>query len=90
MLKLHPQILKKNGRSEFVVLSYSEYQAIRQALEDAGDVLALRAARSADDGSRRGLTIDDVRKEMGLTVKRKLRGKTGGRKPVKRRRLVQR
>ncbi len=31
MLKLHPEILKKNGKNEFVVLPYEEFLALHSA-----------------------------------------------------------
>jgi hypothetical protein len=67
MIKLHPQFLKKNGKDQFVVLSFKEFQAIQEALEDAGDLTALREAREKDDPSVPSLTLDDVKKRLGLS-----------------------
>ena len=64
MLDLHPQILRKNGRNEFVVLPYEEFLALRERLEDAEDVLELRSARHAEaDAPTKSL--QDVRRELG-------------------------
>ena len=38
MIELHPEILKKNGKDEFVVLPYQEFTALK-------DLLDLRAAK---------------------------------------------
>ena len=65
MIELHPEILRKNGRNEFVVLPYEEFEALRQLAEDAEDLLELRRARSEDDGSP-GLSVDDARRQLGL------------------------
>ena len=65
MIELHPEILKKNGRNEFVVLPYEEFEAIRALLEDAEDVLALRKAK-AEEGDAPTLGLDEVRRELGL------------------------
>ena len=35
MIELHPEILEKNGKKEFVILTYEEFVAIQEALEDA-------------------------------------------------------
>lgn len=75
MLKLHPQILKKNGRGQFVILSYEEFQAIQELIEDAEDISALRRAREDDDRSAPGFTLEEVRVRLGLTGKRGRRRK---------------
>jgi len=75
MIKLHPQILKKNGQGEFVILSFKEFQAIQEMLEDADDLLALRQARENDDPSVPGHTLEEVRLRLGLTKPRKTRHK---------------
>jgi len=44
MLKLHPEILSKNGRKQFAVLPYEEFLAVQERLADADDLLELRTA----------------------------------------------
>lgn len=66
MIKLHPQILKKNGQEEFVIISFKEFQAIQEALEDADDLMALREAREKDDPKVPGYTLEQVKLELGL------------------------
>jgi len=80
MISLHPQILKKNGRGQFVILSYQEYQAVRELLADADDLAALRRARHTDDPSKPGYTLEQVRVRLGLG-----RARTARRKPARRR-----
>ncbi len=65
MLKIHPKVLKRNGRSEFVVLPYEEFQALQERLADAEDLLALRRARRTDSGLRRGLTPQELIRKLG-------------------------
>ena len=48
MLELHPEILVKNGRKEFAILPYEEFLALQEMLEDAEDLLTLRAAKRAE------------------------------------------
>ena len=69
MLKLHPRMLKKDGRNEFVVLPYEEFQALQERLADADDLLALRRARRADTPRGKGLTLDELKGKLGLPIK---------------------
>ena len=71
MIKLHPQFLKKNGQEQFVILSFKEFRAIQDVLEDADDLLALREAREEDDPSAPGFTLEEVRMQLGLTKRAK-------------------
>lgn len=66
MIELHPKILRKNGKNEFVVLPYDEFEAIKELLEDAEDLMELRRARARDKGGP-GLSVRDVRRKLGLT-----------------------
>ena len=43
MIKLHPEFLSKNGKTEFVVLTYEEFQASEELLEALEDLIDLRA-----------------------------------------------
>lgn len=61
MLKLHPEILEKNGKKEFVILTYEEFLAIQEALEEAEDLRDLRAAKD-EDGANPGMGIDEAKK----------------------------
>jgi PHD/YefM family antitoxin component YafN of YafNO toxin-antitoxin module len=39
---LHPQVIKRKGKKEFVVLPYEEFLSIQEALEDFEDLKELR------------------------------------------------
>ncbi len=67
MPKLHPTMLKKDGRNAFVVLPFEEFQALQERLHDADDLLALRRARRADNPRRKGLTPNGLTDRLGLT-----------------------
>jgi len=45
-MSIHPQVIEKEGRKEFVVLPYEEFLAIKESLEDFEDLKALREAKS--------------------------------------------
>ena len=65
MLILHPEILKKNGRNEFVVLPYEEFVILQEMLDDAQDVLELRRAKQ-DEQDTPTIGLDDLKIELGL------------------------
>jgi hypothetical protein len=62
MIKLHPEVLKKNGVNEFVILPYDEFVALQKFLEDAQDLADLREAvrteRDTPSISLEGLKAD--------------------------------
>ncbi|HEX8633255.1 MAG TPA: hypothetical protein VF703_03785 [Pyrinomonadaceae bacterium] len=65
-ITLHPEILSKNGKKEFVVLPYEEFLALQELLDDVEDLLDLRAAKREEDGEPT-LSLADAKKELGLT-----------------------
>jgi hypothetical protein len=66
MIELHPEILEKDGKKQFVILTYEEFLAIEQALSDAEDLAALRAAKK-DDHDAPGASLEQVVDELGLS-----------------------
>lgn len=68
-LKLHAEVLKKNGRNEFVVLPYKEFMAMREQLEDAMDLVALRRAVAEDNGGP-GISLQEMKSRLGMNDKR--------------------
>jgi hypothetical protein len=65
MLKLHPEILVKNGKKHAVVLPYAEFLALQERLADADDLLELRKAKRAE-GGKRSIPFAKVKQELGL------------------------
>jgi hypothetical protein len=68
MMKLKPQFLKKNGKTEFVILTARDFSAIEELIEDALDIQILRKARKGDDGSP-GISLEEMKRELGMTKK---------------------
>ena len=65
MNELHPRILEKNGKKEFVILSYEEYTEVTTALSDYEDLQELRAVKSAElDSPTKSLA--EVREDLGI------------------------
>ena len=66
MIKLHPEFLSKNGKKEFVVLSYEEFQALEELLADIEDLMDLRAAKQ-EEGDMPGVPLEEVKHKLGLS-----------------------
>jgi hypothetical protein len=65
LLKLHPEILSKDGKKQFVVLPYEEFVAVQERLADGDDLLALRKAKRAE-GGKKSIPLAKVKRELGL------------------------
>ena len=64
-MKLHPEILVKNGKKEFVILTYEEFLAIQERLADAEDVLELREAKRLEE-KKPSIPLAEVKRKLGL------------------------
>ena len=51
MVTLHAQIIKKNGKKDYVVLPYEEFLKVQEELEDYDDLRSLREAKEAEKDS---------------------------------------
>lgn len=65
MIDLHPEILRKNGQNEFVVLPYDEFVKLQEMLEDYEDLLDLRSAKR-DDSDAPSIPLVEVKREFGV------------------------
>jgi len=63
MIEVHPELLRKNGQIEFVVLPYEEYQALQELLSDYQDLLDLRAAKDSEF-DKSTTSFSDVKNEL--------------------------
>ena len=63
MIELHPEIVEKDGKKQFVILRYEEFMAIQQALVDADDLAALRDAKKNEHDAPT-IPLDQVVKEL--------------------------
>ncbi|MEX2445600.1 MAG: hypothetical protein WD492_18520 [Alkalispirochaeta sp.] len=64
-MELHPKILEKNGKKEFVILSYEEFERIENELSDYEDLRDLREAQLSE-GDAETRPLSDVRSELGI------------------------
>jgi PHD/YefM family antitoxin component YafN of YafNO toxin-antitoxin module len=65
MLKLHPEILVKNGKKEFVILTYEEFVAMQERLADAEDLMELRKAKRAE-GNKKTMPLAKAKRQLGV------------------------
>lgn len=65
MIELHPEVLRRDGKEQFVVLPYEEFVALRELIEDAQDLLALRKAKEEDTGEP-GVSPDEMMRRLGM------------------------
>ncbi len=62
-MTLHPQVIEKEGKKEFVVLPYEEFLQIREALEDFEDLKELRKEKE-ESKNQPTTPLDKVVKEF--------------------------
>ena len=65
MLKLHPEVLKRNGKKKFVVLPYEEFVALQEQLADAQDLMELRKAKRAER-RKKSIPLAEAKRQLGL------------------------
>jgi hypothetical protein len=64
MIALHAQIIKKNGKKEYVVIPYEEFLKLQEEIEDYEDLRCLREAKEAEnDEPTIGMT--ELRRKIG-------------------------
>ena len=62
-MTLHPQIIEKEGKKEYVVLPYDEFLSIQEALGDFEDLKALREAKDSSE-KEAGIPLSEVKKQL--------------------------
>ena len=65
MIKLHPEILKRDGKEQFAVLPYEEFLAIQELLEDIEDLRLIEEAKANDTGEP-GIPLEEVKRRLNL------------------------
>lgn len=65
MVTLHPNYLEQDGKKQFVVLTYTEYVALQEELQDFYDLKALRAAK-VEEQDAPTFSFEEAKKELGL------------------------
>ena len=65
MIELHPEVLKKNGVNEFVILPYDEFVALQRLLAGAQDLADLREAVRAE-GTAPSISLEELKADLGV------------------------
>lgn len=65
MLKLQPNILERDGKKAFAVLTYEEFLGVQEALEDYADLCELREAKAAEFNAP-DTPLSEVRQKLGI------------------------
>jgi len=69
MVTLHAQIIKKEGKKEYVVLPYEEYLKIQEELQDYEDLRCLREAKEAEKDAPT-IGMDELKEKIKMRTKR--------------------
>ena len=64
-MELHPQILKKEGKQEFVVLPIEEYQLLMELVHDYEDLRDLREAKE-ESKDQESVSLEQATKDLAL------------------------
>jgi PHD/YefM family antitoxin component YafN of YafNO toxin-antitoxin module len=64
-MELHPHVIEKEGKKEFVVLPYEEFKALEEAMHDYEDLQDLREAKEGSKGEK-SVPLESVVKDLGL------------------------
>ena len=62
-MSIHPQVIEKDGRKEFVVLPYEEFLQMQEEIEDYEDLKTLRNEK-ASAHSQPTRSLDAVLKDL--------------------------
>lgn len=65
MVRLHPEILRKNGKKQFAVLPYEEFVALQEWLADAEDLLELRKAKRTER-NKPSIPLAVAKRKLGI------------------------
>lgn len=64
-MTIHPQIIGKEGKKEFVILPYEEFIQLQEEVEDYEDLKSLRGAKQAEENAPT-IPLSQVKKELGI------------------------
>ena len=62
-MNIHPQVIEKEGKKEFVILPYEEFVAIKESLEDYEDLKELREAK-AEEADKPTVPLSQVKDDL--------------------------
>jgi PHD/YefM family antitoxin component YafN of YafNO toxin-antitoxin module len=68
MAELNIQIIKKNGKKEFVILPYEEFLKVQEELDDYENLRCLREAKKAEQ-SAPTVSLDELKKSLNIQTR---------------------
>jgi PHD/YefM family antitoxin component YafN of YafNO toxin-antitoxin module len=68
MDSLNIQIIKKNGKKEYVILPYEEFLKVQEELDDYEDLRCLREAKKAEQDAPI-ISIEELRNNLNIHTK---------------------
>jgi PHD/YefM family antitoxin component YafN of YafNO toxin-antitoxin module len=71
---INAQLIKKNGKKEFVILPYTEFLQMQQTIEDYEDLVDLRKAK-AETMNEPSIPYNEIAEKINQTTK-KLKART--------------
>ncbi len=69
MSALNIQIIKKNGKKEYVVMPYEEFLRVQEELDDYQNLRCLREAKEAEQYAPT-VNIEDLKKHLNIRAKK--------------------
>ena len=66
VFELHPSFIEREGKKEYAVLSYEEFEKVQAFIEDAADLFDLRRAKAEADDERVSLADVEGRLQAAL------------------------
>jgi hypothetical protein len=64
-MKLHAEILERNGEKQFAILPYEEFVAIQERLAEAEDLVELRKAKKIE-ARKRSVPLAEVKRQFRM------------------------
>ena len=64
-MKLHPQVIEKEGENKFVILPLEEYQAMTKLMRDYEDLRDLREAKEKSK-KEKSIPLEQVIPDLGV------------------------
>jgi PHD/YefM family antitoxin component YafN of YafNO toxin-antitoxin module len=65
MIQLHPEFITKNGKKEFAVIPYEEFEALQELIAEIEDLMDLRTAKE-EDANKPSVSLAEVKRMLGL------------------------
>ncbi|MFB1486587.1 MULTISPECIES: type II toxin-antitoxin system Phd/YefM family antitoxin [unclassified Thiocapsa] len=64
-MNIHPQLIRREGADEYVVLPIEEFRALKEIVHDDQDLQDLRAAKS-QEADAASVPLPDVMQDLGI------------------------